>query len=304
MSGDERSWWDESALDASRLRSLVEPVLERVAQAIVSDRFPQALLLAGPAGLGRELAAVEIAVMLVCGDGGASPWSSGPCSGRVRQGIHPDVAAVLPTGAARIIKIAQVREIVDSAPARPYEGRYRVWILDGVEAGHLGAEAANAFLKVLEEPPEHVRFVLLAGNPDAVLPTIRSRCQQLTLAGPAAIGGHLEVGVPPALVLATVAGTEMRGHVEHARSALREALGGEVRELLRLPLILPSEVACTELVAAAALEEAAASDDGERAAELVRLAGELMEVERRTVALRLTRDRQLVSCLVRWWQER
>jgi len=304
MSGDERSWWADPALDAERLRPLVEPVLERVARAIASDRFPQALLLAGPSGLGRELAAVEIAVMLVCGSGGPAPWSSGPCSVRVRQGIHPDVAAVLPTGAARIIKIAQVREIVDSAPARPYEGRHRVWILDGVESGHFGAEAANAFLKVLEEPPQHVRFVLLAANPDAVLPTIRSRCQQLNLAGPAAIGGHLEAGVPPALVLASVAGTELRDHVEHVRSALREAFGGEVRELLRLPMVLPSEVPCTELVTAAALEEAAASDDGERAAELVRLAGELMEVERRTVALRLTRDRQLVSCLLRWWRER
>ena len=75
-----------------------------------------------------------------------------------------------------------------------------------------------------------------------------------------------------------------------------------MRELLRLPQLLPDEPAATELVAAVALEEAASSDD-ERAAELVRLAADLVAVERQVTALRLSRDRQLLACLLRWWQE-
>jgi DNA polymerase-3 subunit delta' len=296
------SWWGPDVLDRSRWQPLVEPVLDRAARALAADRFPNGLLLVGPACVGRELAAVEIAVLLVCAEADR-PWVDGPCCSRVRDGIHPDVAAVLPTGAAEMIKIGQVREIVESAPARPYEGRNRVWILDGVEAGRFGPEAANAFLKVLEEPPEHVRFLLLAANPDSVLPTIRSRCQHLFLPGPAAIGRKLGLQDPPALVLAGIGGDGFGALIERARAALAEAFRGEVLDLLRLPLLLSAAVPCTEIVAAAAVEEASCCDDGERAAELVRLAGELIAVERRATALNLPLDRLLVSCLLRWWRE-
>jgi len=295
------SWWDAAALDRARWQALVEPALERVARAIDSGRFPPGLLLAGPPGLGRELAAVEIAVRLVC-TGATSMWSDGPCCGRVRGGLHPDVVAVTPEDDSREIKIEQIREIVDSAPGRPFEGLRRVWILDGVEATRLTPKAANCFLKVLEEPPDHVRFLLLAAKPEAVLPTIRSRCQQLTLPGPAAIARHLGVEGPPGLAAAALDGLEVGSHAERVRAALRGALGGEVRELLRLPQLLPDDLVSTEVVAAVALDEAAARDD-ELASELVRLAGELVAVERQVMALRLSRDRQLLACLLRWWQE-
>jgi DNA polymerase-3 subunit delta' len=200
------------------------------------------------------------------------------------------------------IKIEQVREIVDAAPGRPFEGRHRVWIIDGVEAARFHREPANAFLKVLEEPPNHVRFLLLAAKPEAVLPTIRSRCQQLTLPGPAAIARQLGVSSPLGLAAAALDGLELAPSIERVRAALRAAFAGEVRELLRLPHLLPEEPAPTEVVAAVALEEAVASGD-EQAAELVRLAAELVAVERQVTALRLSRDRQLVACLLRWWRE-
>ena len=295
------SWWEAAALDQTRWQALVDPVLERVARALDSERFPHGLLLAGPPGLGRELAAVEIAVRLVCPDA-TGPWSDGACSARVRSGLHPDVVAVMASEGSTQIKIEQVREIVDAAPGRPFEGRHRVWIIDGVEAARFHREPANAFLKVLEEPPNHVRFLLLAAKPEAVLPTIRSRCQQLSLPGPVAIARRLGVEAPLGLAAAALEGLELAQPVERVRAALRGAFAGEVRELLRLPHLLPEEPATTEVVAAVALEEAMASGD-ERAAELVRLAAELVAVERRVTALRLSRDRQLVACLLRWWQE-
>ena len=295
------SWWRAAALDRARWQPVVEEVLGQVARALDSGRFPPGLLLAGPAGLGRELAAVEIAVRLVCAEA-RSMWSDGPCCSRVRDGLHPDVAAVMPPEGSSQIKVEQVREIVASAPGRPFEGRHRVWIIDGAEAARFHREPANAFLKVLEEPPDHVRFLLLAAKPEAVLPTIRSRCQQLTLPGPVAIARHLGVTAPPGLAAAALDGLEVGPHVEQVRAALRDAFAGEVRELLRLPQLLPDEPPPTEVVAAVALEEAAAGDD-ERAAELVRLAAELVAVERQVTALRLSRDRQLLACLLRWWQE-
>jgi DNA polymerase-3 subunit delta' len=294
------SWWPDHVLDRGRLESFADPVLDRVVIATEAGRFPHALLLSGPAGLGRELAAVETAVMLVCGGGS---WGDGSCARRVRGGNHPDVAAVLPGGAARQIKIDQVREIVDGAASRPFEGAARVWILDGVEAGHLGPAAANAFLKVLEEPPAHCRFLLLAANPSAVLPTIRSRCQQLSLPGPAEVAGRLGLEVPAGLAGAVLAGSELAGPVEEARSAIRQALDGEISGLLCLPQLMPPEVSGFELAAAAALEEATSGDCADLSPELVQLAADLMAVERQVRSLNLTADRQLASALVRWYRD-
>ena len=166
MSAEPVTWWDEDVLDRDRWGAFVEPALERLIRARNRDRLPHAVLLVGPAGLGRELAAVEAAVLLVCA-GADDPWRDGACANRVRGGVHPDVQAVLPTGAKRIITIAQIREIVKSAARPAIRGR------DGAcgsstesKQGHLGAAAANAFLKVLEEPPAHVVFIPAGGQSD------------------------------------------------------------------------------------------------------------------------------------------
>ena len=252
--------------------------------------------------MGRELAAVETAVMLACADTDG-PWSEGRCSDRVRAGQHPDVMAILPQGAANKIKIEQIREVVQSAPSRPYEGRRRVWILDGVEVGGLVPAAANAFLKVLEEPPEHVRFLLLAANPTAVLPTIRSRCQQLSLPGTAAVARGLGFEVAPGLAGPALAGLDLDPSIDDVRRALREALGGEVQGLVRLPQLLPEGIPGTEFVAAVALEEAGTQNDADIGFELSRLAADLMATERQVLGVGLNRDRQLLATLLRWFRE-
>lgn len=296
------SWWPSEAMDRERWGPSVDDVLHRVARARRKERFPHALLFAGPAGMGRELAAVETAVMLACADTDG-PWSEGSCADRARAGHHPDVMAVLPQGAANKIKIAQIREVVDSAPSRPYEGRRRVWIVDGVEAGGLGPAAANAFLKVLEEPPDHVHFLLLAANPTAVLPTIRSRCQQLSLPGPAAVARRLGHEVTPGLAGPVLGGLDLDRAVGDARRALREASAGEVRGLVRLPQLVPEGIAGTEFVAAVALEEAGNGIDADDGFEFSRLAADLLEAERMVLAVGLNRDRQLLATLMRWFRE-
>jgi hypothetical protein len=297
------NWWGDGVLDRERYGGLVEGFLERIVLARDRDRLPQGLLMVGPPGFGRELAAVEAAVLMTCADA-MLPWSEGSCCDRVRRGLHPDVAAVLPQPPAGRIKIAQVRDVVNTASARPYEGLRRIWIFDGVEAGRFGAEAANAFLKILEEPPEHVRFLLLAANPAAVLPTIRSRCQLLALPGPLAVAAQLSETVSPELLASAIDGHDVGMLADRARAALGEAMTGETSQLVGLSSQADDGAPMFEIVAAVAVEMAAEGDDGDRTEELVRLAADLLRTERRARGLNLDRGRQLTSCLLRWHVER
>jgi len=298
MSDEPRTWWSEEVLDRARWRDLVEPALERLLHARDRDRLPHALLMVGPPGLGRELAAVEAAVLMVCKEA-SEPWSEGNCAGRVRRGFHPDVAAMLPEEPGGLIKIDPVRDrVVKVVSGKPFEGACRVWIFDGVEAGHLGAEAANAFLKTLEEPPEHARFILLAANPDAVLATIRSRCQQLRLPGAVAVARRLvDDALPPELAATALTSDGLGQAMVEVRAALSAGLEGEPRQLLRLPYALPGQVPGFAVTAAVALEMAAETDDEE----LAQLAADLLMVERRTRALNLNVRGQMVSSLMRWY---
>ena len=103
-----------------------------------------------------------------------------PACRRIQRGVHPDVIVIEP-GDMGSIKIEQVRDVIDRAEYRPFEGRRRVVIID--EADALVDAAQNALLKTLEEPPSASIFVLVSSIPDSLLPTVRSRCSRLRFAG-------------------------------------------------------------------------------------------------------------------------
>jgi len=301
------AWFGPSQLDPERWRGLIEPAVARVAGAASADRLAHALLLVGPGGMGRELAAVEIAALLTCPEG-TGPWCDCASCRRVRAGHHPDVVGVFPPRDAKgrqrkYITIDLVREIAEDARARPYESTRRVWIFsDAEQASGLGPNAGNAFLKTLEEPPAHCQFLLLAGNPDTVLPTIRSRCQLLGLPGAVAIARGLDPDAPaPELAVGMDAAAQ---RVAAARTALAEAAAGEVLVLLRMARELCSGERAFEIAAAACLAEAAAAEDAGAAEELAHLAGDLLASGRRTRVLGLTEERQLLGCLLDWHRGR
>ncbi len=138
--------------------------------ALRRERPRHAYLFAGPAGAGKKTAALKFAAAVCCPENGCGACAS--CKKAIR-GVHPDILTLEPAGS--LITIDQVRWINSSLNLHPSESRARVFIIG--DAGALGAAAANALLKSLEEPPPFIFFLLLASRPQAVLPTIASRCQ-------------------------------------------------------------------------------------------------------------------------------
>ncbi len=160
-------------------------IVSLLARALARDTLPPALLLAGPAGIGKRRIAAAMAEAINCFDPRSSAElerdACGACAAckRIARGVHPDVIVVEP-GDSGSIKIEQVRDVVERAGYRPFEGRRRVVIVDDAEA--LVTQAQHALLKTLEEPPSASVFVLVSSMPDALLPTVRSRCPRLRFA--------------------------------------------------------------------------------------------------------------------------
>ncbi len=136
---------------------------------------PNAYLLAGPDGVGKRRLALEMAKALNCAAEGERPCEAcAPCR-QIERGTHPDVHVVEGAGAAQQIRLDDVRHVLGRLALRPYSARMQVALLDG--ADRITEEAANALLKVLEEPPATSRFLLTTSRLACCLPTIISRCQ-------------------------------------------------------------------------------------------------------------------------------
>jgi DNA polymerase-3 subunit delta' len=136
-------------------------------------------LFTGPDGVGKKLIAVGFAKLLNCVGGGRASDERCECAScrKIEKGIHPDVILIEFAG-VKNIKVEQVRdEIEERLYLRPFEGRYKIVIVD--ESERMNQSAQNAFLKTLEEPPPGSVIILVSSHPDYLLPTLRSRCQTI-----------------------------------------------------------------------------------------------------------------------------
>src|SRR5579863_4335712 len=188
-------------------------IVHRLRDMLARERFPHAVVLAGPKGSGKYTLALMLAQSLNClnptkADG--LPDFCGQCANctriaqagdldsrfgeavEVRENLrdadkketrifvqtHPDVLVIPPDPPQMMIKVDQVRRVIETIYYRPAEGRERVYIF--TDSAFM-KEAANSLLKVLEEPPEFATIFLLTENAGELLPTIRSRSMVFTL---------------------------------------------------------------------------------------------------------------------------
>lgn len=147
-------------------------------KSVLKGRIAHAYLFAGPPGVGKKTMAGFFARVLLC----ESPQEGDACGNcrscrQAEADNNPDLHLIRPTGAS--IKIEQMRELIRKVQFKPYQGERQVFIIEQAET--MTVEAANSFLKTLEEPAGHSVFILITDQPHLVLPTILSRCLILQL---------------------------------------------------------------------------------------------------------------------------
>jgi DNA polymerase III subunit gamma/tau len=197
-------------------------VVTALANALDTGRLHHAYLFTGTRGVGKTTLARILAKSINCETG----VSSRPC-GKCRACTEIDSGRfvdMLEVDAATNTKVDEMRELLDNAQYMPVSGRYKVYIIDEVHM--LSRHAFNSMLKTLEEPPEHVKFILATTDPQRLPVTVLSRCLQFNLKAlpPQLLAGHLK----------RVLDAEGIPFEEPALALLARAAAGSVRDSLSL----------------------------------------------------------------------
>ena len=194
-----------------------QPEAERLLD-LAAEHPGHAYLLHGPPGSGMDEATRELAAALL------------DDRHRVEVEVHPDLYVLEPEGEE--IRIEQVAELLHDLAMRPFEATRRVYVVR--EAERLGRDAANAFLKSLEEPPSYAHFLLLTHERARVLPTVQSRCQPVRFRRlPAsALADVLEPRASPPAPTPEQAARSAAGSLDEARRLASDAEARAWRERL------------------------------------------------------------------------
>ena len=199
-----------------------EHVVRALRHALDEKRLHHAYLFSGTRGVGKTTLARILAKSLNC-ETGISSRPCGKCSAclEIDAGRYVDLIEV---DAATNTKVDEMRELLENSVYAPTRGRFKVYVIDEVHM--LSTSAFNAMLKTLEEPPEHIKFILATTDPQKIPVTVLSRCLQFNLKQmpPAAIAAHL----------AAILGEEKIASEEPALRLLSGAARGSMRDALSL----------------------------------------------------------------------
>ena len=221
-----------------------QPAAVAAVHAMVAARVPHAVLLTGPASVGKRSLALDLAAALLCTGavGGARPCRACRACRMVEHGNHPDLHLLEPEGPGGQVGIGGkdgkrgVRDLVTELSLLPVEGIARVAIIG--DAHRMNDDAQSALLKTLEEPPSGTTLVLCADDEERLLPTVRSRCARVRLGTVGArdverLLASRELADPPtAARLARLAGGRSGLAVAYAAAPGAEAVRNEITRTL------------------------------------------------------------------------
>ena len=174
----------QSAVESELVSAAMAARGDSAHDALISGSMTHAWLITGPPGSGRSIAALCFAAALQCtADGPAGCGECRACTTTL-AGTHADVRRIIPEGLS--IGVDEMRAIVATASRRPSTGRWQIVVIE--DADRLTEGAANALLKVVEEPPPSTVFLLCAPSvdPEDIAITLRSRCRHVALVTPSA----------------------------------------------------------------------------------------------------------------------
>lgn len=148
---------------------------------IKTKRIPHAILIEGETGLGKHTLALHLAAAAVCESDNAPCNTCKNCS-LCFSANHPDIITIAPLENKKSISVAQIKELKTKAYIKPHTANKKVYIIENGET--LKEDSQNTILKLLEEPPECVMFIIIAESKASFLDTIISRCSVLSLNAP------------------------------------------------------------------------------------------------------------------------
>src|SRR5687768_17416581 len=199
-----------------------EHVVRALRHALEQKRLHHAYLFTGTRGVGKTTIARILAKCLNC-ETGITPEPCGKCSAclEIDGGRFVDLLEV---DAATNTKVDEMRQLLDTAQYSPTRGRFKVYVIDEVHM--LSTSAFNAMLKTLEEPPEHLKFILATTDPQKIPVTVLSRCLQFNLKQ-----------MPPASIVTHLSGVLQKEAIQFESEALAliaRAAAGSMRDALSL----------------------------------------------------------------------
>lgn len=206
-------------------------VIEQLGCLIDSKRFPHALIIEGEHGLGKKTLARRLAGAFVC-RGDNKPCGECKQCRKAKQGIHPDIIENIAEGGSNSFHVDVIRNIVNDAFMSPNEAEYKVYILGNAEC--MSVSAQNALLKILEEPPKYVVFIITVSSKSMLLETVLSRSVVVSLEGVDIKSGAEYISAHSENVDTAAAARQLEtfnGNIGKALSALQNGKVSEITEI-------------------------------------------------------------------------